>query len=182
MEVLDIETLRFPIGHYEAPETISQQDIDEWIEELATFPLRLRDVISGFSVEQLNTPYREGGWMVKQVVHHLVDSHMNSLIRFKTALTEEKPAIRPYNEAAWAELPDDLDDDLSLSLDLLELVHAKLVLVLRAIKPEQMPREFSHPEYGDVYRIDWYIGNYAWHCAHHLAHITTLADREGWSY
>ena len=180
MQIVKTEDLRFPIGHYSPPKNISEAQILEWIEVLAEAPGLLRQTVEGLSDRQLDTPYREDGWTIRQVVHHLVDSHINSLIRFRLALTEDKPTIRPYDEAVVAELPDARDGDIALSLDLLELIHQKLVIVLRNISSEQMAREFVHPEYGDVYRVDYYIGNYAWHSSHHIAHITSLMDREGW--
>lgn len=181
MQIVKTEDLRFPIGHYSPPSDISETQIQEWIEVLNEAPGILRKTVEGLSTEQLDTPYRDGGWTIRQVVHHLVDSHINALIRFRLALTEDKPTIRPYNEAVVAELPDAKHGDIALSLDILDLIHQKLLLVIKAITPEQMAREFVHPEYGDVYRVDYYIGNYAWHSSHHIAHITQLKAKKGWA-
>jgi hypothetical protein len=130
--------------------------------------------------EQLETPYRDGGWTVRQTVHHIADSHMNSYTRFRLALTEDKPTIKPYNEKDWAELIDARTGAIELSLSLIEAMHARWVMLLRSMAPEDFRRPFIHPEYGER-RLDWNTLLYGWHCRHHLAHITRLRERMGWA-
>jgi hypothetical protein len=136
-------------------------------------------VIEPLSPAQLDTPYRPGGWRVRQVVHHLADSHLNSFIRFKWALTEDRPAIKAYHEDRWAELPDYVDVPVETSLRLLDALHERWVALLRRLDAADLKREFLHPESGAV-RLDVNIGVYSWHGRHHLAHITRLAEREEW--
>lgn len=174
-----LETLRYPIGRFQAPELVTEADRKAWIRDLERLPALLRRAVEPLSTAQLDTPYRPGGWSVRQVVHHLADSHLNSFVRFKWALTEERPTIKPYDEAAWAELPDVAATPVAVSLDLLDALHARLVVLLKALGPAQLAREFLHPESGTV-RLDRNIGLYAWHSRHHLAHVTGLAEREGW--
>ncbi|RKZ14944.1 putative metal-dependent hydrolase, partial [bacterium] len=131
------------------------------------------------SLAQLSTHYRPGGWTVAQVVHHVADSHLNSYTRFRLALTEDHPTIRPYDEAAWAELPDAVGEPVEVSLDLLDALHARWARLLRSLSPAQLDRSFCHPEDGEI-GLRTNIGLYAWHGRHHLAHISTLAQREGW--
>lgn len=167
----DIEKLRFPIGKFNKPEFISESDIVQWISEIELFPKRITTITQSLSREQLNWNYRPNGWKIKQVVHHCADSHCNSFIRFKLALTEEIPTIKPYEEAKWAELTDGLDDDISPSLKIIEGIHHRWVLLLKNFDAVQLSRQFLHPESKKTYRLDEVIGLYAWHCNHHLAHI-----------
>ncbi len=171
--------LRFPIGRFEPPAEISAQLVASWIAEIESLPERLRTLVGGLDDEQLDTPYRPGGWSVRQVVHHLVDSHLNSYVRFKWALTEERPVIKAYWEDRWAELADYRDTPLEVSLDLLESLHARWCVLLRALGPADLEREFVHPDSGPM-TLGANIGAYAWHGRHHLAHIERLGDREGW--
>ena len=166
-----MDELRFPIGQFQKPEPITQNQIMAWIEEIDSFPQKLSDLTQNLSVDQLNLTYRPHGWSVKQVVHHCADSHMNSIIRLKLALTEDEPEIRPYYENRWAELVDGKDDDIKDSLQLITAVHGKWVKLLNGLTPEEMDREFIHPEHGQRFSIAENIGIYAWHCNHHLAHI-----------
>lgn len=175
-----MEDLRFPIGRCRVPESITDDDVGTWIDEIETLPARLRSAVSSLTPAQLDTRYRPEGWTVRQVIHHLVDSHANSVTRFKLALTEEHPSIRPYFEDRWAELPDSRRLDVEVSLRLLEALHERWVVLLRALDGEQRARTFHHPESGETVRLDENIGIYAWHGNHHLAHIERLIAREGW--
>jgi len=168
---MNIEQLKFPIGKYTKPEFISENNVSFWISEIETFPNRIRKLTEELSVAQLNWVYRPEGWTIKQVVHHCADSHINSFVRFKLALTEKIPTIKPYEEAKWAELPDGLDDDISASLQIIEGVHYRWVLLLKSLDAIQLKCQFSHPETKKTYCLDEVIGLYAWHCNHHLAHI-----------
>lgn len=142
-------------------------------------PQRLREAVAGLKDEQLDTPYRPGGWTVRQTVHHVADSHMNSYLRFKLALTENSPTIKPYNEAAWANLPEAKAAPIAVSLALIDALHERLVLMLRAMSDQDFTRTFQHPERGAV-RLDTNVALYGWHSRHHVAHITALRKRMGW--
>lgn len=170
---------RYPIGRYRVEGEISPEQRRAWIEQVAEAPARLREAVAGLTDEQLDTPYRDGGWTVRQVAHHVVDSHLNAYTRFKLGLTESDPVIKPYDEAAWALLADVRATPVEVSLSLLELLHVRWLNVLRAIMDEQWPRTVQHPEYGRM-RLDYLLGMYAWHGRHHVAHITTLRERMGW--
>ncbi len=174
------DDLRYPIGHFEAPDALTLAHVEAWIDELEAFPAVLRAVVEDWSDERLAVPYRPGGWCTRQVVHHLADSHVNSYVRFKWALTEDRPTIKAYFEERWAELPDSNELPIAVSLDLLDALHGRWGALLRALDETALAREFVHPESGPV-RLDVNIGIYAWHGRHHLAHITRLADREGWT-
>jgi hypothetical protein len=172
------EDLRYPIGKFVHDKEPTPQKRAAWIKDIADLPAALRSAVAGLSPAQLDTPYREGGWTVRQVVHHLADSHMNSFIRFKLALTESTPQIKPYDEKAWALTPDAaLDIDSSLSL--LEGLHTRWVALLSSLGPQQLERTFLHPESG-VQNLERTFQVYAWHCKHHVAHITALRKRSGW--
>ncbi|WP_276316286.1 YfiT family bacillithiol transferase [Paenibacillus artemisiicola] len=173
------ERLKYPIGHFEWSGDIPKARRDAWIADIAELPGRLRGAVAGLSDGQLNTPYRDGGWTVRQVVHHVPDSHMNSYIRFKLALTEEKPTIRPYYEDRWAELPDAFAP-VDASLALLDALHERWVGLLAGLSDADYARSFVHPETGKEIRLDYNLGAYAWHGKHHLAHVTELAKRMGW--
>jgi uncharacterized damage-inducible protein DinB len=171
--------LRFPIGEYERVDSITDDQRRAFIEALAEMPARLRGAVEGLSFEQLDTPYRPGGWTVRQVVHHLPDSHMNSYMRSKLALTEHEPTIKTYEEALWAELADAKSAPVEPSLALLENLHKRWVLLLRSLTPADGARKFRHPERGSV-TLDENLALYAWHGRHHVAHITALRQRNGW--
>lgn len=171
---------RYPIGPFHAPATISAELRAEHLYRIESLPLDLRNAVVGLDDSQLDTPYREGGWTVRQLVHHVADSHMNALIRHKLALTEETPTIRPYDQARWAELPDARTAPIAASLSLLDAVHSRWSYVLRALAPEHFDRRFHHPEMGKTISIDVNLALYAWHGAHHVAHITTLREQKGW--
>jgi uncharacterized damage-inducible protein DinB len=172
--------LRYPIGRFEFEPVGSESRIDAWIEAIAGLPARLRSAVTDLSEEQWETPYRPGGWTVRQVVHHLPDSHLNAYIRFKLALTESDPAIKPYDEAKWAELPDSRLVAPDVSLSLLDALHTRWSGLLRAMKPEDFGRRFEHPEHKRFFTLEEALAMYEWHGRHHLGHITALAEREGW--
>ena len=174
---MDIETLKYPIGKFEKPSTFSEADVKKQIEEISTFPQRLRTAIENLSEERLDTPYRPGGWTVRQVVHHCADSHMNALIRFKLTLTEDKPVVKTFEENEWAKLPDTVDMPVAPSLQIIEGVHARWTHLLKGFSEEQFKKTFIHPA-GNV-EIPLYVltALYAWHGNHHLAHITSLPER-----
>jgi uncharacterized damage-inducible protein DinB len=174
-----VEDLRYPVGTYTAPTQISAEQRAEWIDQIAAMPQKLRAAVQGLSEGQLDTPYRPEGWTVRQVLHHVPDSHMNAFIRFKLALTEETPLIKTYEEGEWAKLPDARITPVETSLALLDALHERWVLLLRALTDEQWARTFRHPERGEM-RVDQNLGLYAWHSLHHVAHVTGLREREGW--
>lgn len=174
-----MEDLRYPIGPFVLDHTPTEADRAAWIEVLAAAPTRLRAAIADLDEKQLETPYREGGWTVRQVVHHLPDSHLNSYVRFKWALTEDAPVIKTYFEERWAELPDS-SGTLEVTLSLLTALHERWTRLLRAMTAEDFARTFVHPETGPQ-TLAAALGLYAWHSEHHLAHITGLRERRGWS-
>jgi hypothetical protein len=174
----EINDPRYPIGRFSAPETITSEDLREAILALSELPEQLREAVRGLAEEQLNTPYRDGGWTVRQVVHHLGDSHMAAFHRLRRALTEDDPLIHGYNEAAFAELPDHRMP-IEWSLDLLEGVHARWVALLNAMSPAQWKRTWNHTERG-LQSMDAVTLLYAWHSRHHVAHITHLRAQRGW--
>ncbi len=174
-----LEGLKFPIGKCEASKNPSKEELQEWINALQSFPDLLEEFVSDLSVEKLNWVYRPDGWSIKQVVHHCVDSHINSVVRFKLALTEDCPTIGPYVEAKWAELPDALDDDLSDSILILKGLHKKWVKLLRSLSEDQLKREFIHPDHEEKINVAENIGIYAWHSSHHLQHIKQAIEANG---
>ena len=170
----------YPIGRFTPPAVVYPTLRTEAIEEIADLPAHLRKAVDGLTDAQLDTPYRSGGWTVRQVVHHLADSHMNAYIRLKLAITEHEPTIKPYNEADWARL---VDSRLPIapSLAILDGLHARWAELLRTLTTEDFARRWYHPEYPDAPRtIDWLVQIYSWHCRHHVAHITGLRQRQGW--
>lgn len=171
--------LRFPIGKLQLPERFDAAWRAGAIEAIAATPAQLAASVAGWSDERLDTPYRPGGWTVRQVVHHLPDSHMNAYVRFKLALTEREPAIKAYDEAAWATLADTRTVPVRVSLDLLEALHTRWLGVLRSMSESDFARTLLHPEHGQR-TLDQMLATYAWHGRHHVAHITSLASRSGW--
>ena len=171
---------RFPIGPFEAAASYDEVQIAAGIDRIAACPTHLRAAVTGLTPAQLDTPYRDGGWTVRQVVHHLPESHMNSYTRIKLALTEDEPTIRPYDEAAWGELADARSGEIEPSLRLLEALHARWVPVLRALGPAQLARRFHHPELEGALDLATQVALYAWHGDHHVAHVTRLRERNGW--
>lgn len=176
----ELEKLRYPIGVFEKPSNITPEIIASWISILEHYPNRLENLVSSLSDKQLNTPYRPGGWTVRQVVHHVADSHHHSYIRFKWALTEDTPIIKYYYEALWAELEDAKTAPIVLSLNHLRAVHAKLVYLLKGLNEDDLNKSFIHPEHNEEVDLKTNIGKYAWHSNHHYAHIENLLKREEW--
>ena len=171
---------RYPVGKFSFETPIAESDRPQLIAIVAETPGNLRNAVAGLSRDQLETPYRPGGWTVKQVAHHVPDSHMNAYCRFKLALTEDEPTIKPYNESAWAELADSRRVPIEVSLALLDGLHFRWVALLRSMEPADFRRGLRHPEHGKVLTLDQMLGLYAWHGRHHVAHITALRKREGW--
>ena len=170
---------RYPIGKFSFEGPLNEEKKARFLDDIEQTPARLQAAVKGLSAQQLDTPYRDGGWTVRQVVHHVPDSHLNSYIRFKLALTEEEPTIRPYMEDRWAELPEAKTAPIELSLSLLEDLHKRWILMLRAIQPAEWKRTFRHPEIGPM-TLEKNLALYAWHGRHHVAHVTALRERMGW--
>lgn len=180
MKQQDLEKLRYPIGTFQSPHSITKKHIDDWIYVLEHFPEKLSKLVAHLCDDQLDTPYRPKGWTIRQVVHHLADSHHHSYIRFKWALTEDKPVIKFYYEQDWAELSDSKFGPIDLSLQHVKAVHAKLVYLLKNLSEEDLNRSFIHPEYNEEVILKRNIGIYAWHSNHHYAHIENLLVKKGW--
>lgn len=176
---MEAEKLRYPIGKFKAPEEFTEDIILTFIKEIEDTPVNLRKAVEGLNDQQLNTPYREDGWTIRQVVHHVPDSHMNAYIRFKLALTEGQPIIKTYEEDLWAELKDTFLTPVSVSLDLLELLHKRWVVLLRSLETEDLDRTYMNPQSG-LFNLKQAMGMYGWHGKHHVAHITELRKRNGW--
>lgn len=174
-----MENLSFPIGKFAYDAAADQERKGVFMDEIAQTPPRLKAAIAGLSDKQLDTAYRPGGWTVRQVVHHVPDSHLNSYVRFKLALTEDNPTIKPYAEDRWAELTDTQSTPIEVSLTLLESLHDRWVRLLRSLTPEQWKRTFRHPELGEM-NLEKTLALYAWHGKHHVAHITELRKRMSW--
>jgi uncharacterized damage-inducible protein DinB len=177
MQIMD---LRYPIGEFDYDGNVSREMIDGWINEIEKCPSLLKTAVNDLSEEQLNTEYRPGGWTVRQVVHHLADSHMNAYIRFKLALTETNPTVKTYSEAKWAELPDSMSP-IDVSLDLLVAIHSRWIVIIKSMSTEELEKTFTHPDLGIVPLVR-NIGMYAWHGKHHIAHITELRKRNNWAF
>ncbi len=175
-----MEDPRYPIGPFTFDGKVSPQFRERWIGDIAATPGALRAAVTDLTPTQLDTPYRDGGWTVRQVVHHVPDSHLNAYTRLKLALTEDEPVIKPYDEARWAELADVQATPVETSLTLLECLHRRWVLLLRSLGPKEMSRRFRHPEHNRSIGLDEMLAMYAWHGRHHVAHITALRSRMGW--
>lgn len=175
-----MEHLKYPIGKIDLPKEINSELISQWIKIIEEFPSRLDKLTSNLTAEQLDTPYRDGGWTVRQVVHHCADSHHNSYTRFKWALTEDAPIIKAYYEDRWAELFDTKNAPIELSIAYLKALHSKWVYLLKGLKDNDLSTYFIHPEGNKKVTLKENIGIYAWHCNHHYAHIENLAIRENW--
>ena len=171
--------LQYPVGKFKWEGVITDEQRQQLIDQIEQAPAQLRKALAGLTEEQVDTPYRPGGWTVRQVVHHLPDAHMNAYVRFRLALTEDEPTIKPYDQERWATLKDARTAPAELSLSLLESLHRRFVLLLRSLRAEDFARTFLHPEMG-VVTLDKYLGMYAWHGRHHIAHVTSLRDRMGW--
>jgi hypothetical protein len=176
------EDLRYPIGKMPVLEArVNAPQREEWIRTIESLPQRLRRAVEGFTPERWDTPYRPGGWTVRQLVHHIPDSHLNAYMRFKLALTEDEPTIRPYDEDAWARLVDTRATPPEVSLVLLEALHTRWVVLLRSIPEPSYERTLRHPEHGRIFTLEQLLAQYAWHSEHHLRHITALCEREMWT-
>jgi len=170
---------RYPIGKFSPKPQITGTERLELIQQIADAPAKLRDAVNGLNDQQLDSPYREGGWTVRQVVHHLPDSHLNAYVRFKLATTEQEPTIKTYEEHLWAELSDAKSAPIEMSLMLLESLHKRWLLFLQSLKPEEFARTIKHPESG-LMNLDRLLQLYAWHGRHHVAQIVSLRERMGW--
>jgi uncharacterized damage-inducible protein DinB len=171
---------RYPIGKFQwSGREATAAERAERIAQIAACPANMRAAVEDLDEAQLDTPYRDGGWTVRQVVHHVPDSHMNAYVRFKLGLTEDTPTIKPYDESSWAQLPDSRITPIGVSLDILQNVHTRWVILLRAMRDADFARKINHPETG-VQTLDRVLAHYAWHGRHHIAHVTSLRDRKGW--
>ncbi len=178
MSVQENDILKYPIGRYARPETITEKDIRTWIREIEELPGQLNDLVKTLDDNQLNLRYRPGGWTIRQVIHHLADSHYNSFIRFKLALTETDPVVKPYKQAEWSELPDAMQADVRSSLQILEGLHNRWTVLLKSMSPEQFEKTFVHPERQGLQKLNANLGLYAWHGKHHLAHIKKALEMQ----
>lgn len=167
----NLDALRYPIGKYNPPAVIDEAQIQTWIDHLASLPQEMAALTLGLSNEELAVPYRPEGWTVRQVIHHVADSHINAYTRVHLTLTEDTPAIRPYFEDRWAELNDGKMGDINLSLAILKAIHERLVSLVRTLNTSDFDRKYFHPEAKETFTLGYLIGNYAWHGKHHLAHI-----------
>jgi uncharacterized damage-inducible protein DinB len=174
-----MEALQYPIGRFRWAGTSTQDDRSSWIQTIAATPSALREAIAGLNPEQLDVPYREGGWTVRQVAHHYADDHMNTYVRFKLALTEEAPLIKGYSESSWAELPDARSGPVEPSLQLLAALHERWVMAWESLTEEEWARTFVHPLRGPV-SLDHLASLYSWHGQHHVTQIMRLRERNGW--
>lgn len=175
-----LQALKYPIGEFAFPKEATKNQIENWISQIKEFPKQIEATVSSLTDLQLDTPYRPDGWTVRQVVHHVVDSHINSYIRFKWALTEDEPLIKVYDEKTWAELPEAKTSPIDLSLGLLDNLHRRWVVVLQNLSESELRKTFIHPEMNNKIYLYQNIALYAWHCEHHLAHITKLKERNDW--
>ena len=175
-----MDDLKYPIGSYTPLDHVTEADIARWISEIEELPSLMRSAVEGLSEDQLDTPYRPDGWTVRQVMHHVSESHLNSIIRFKWALTEDQPTIKAYDQKGWANTADVARTPVETTLRFLEALHAKWVILLQSIEADEWKRLFVHPETGRQLDLHWLLGLYAWHGKHHVAHITGLRERKGW--
>jgi hypothetical protein len=176
----ELQHLKYPIGLFDCPNNISKQHIESWISVLENFPKRLENLVHNLTDKQLDTVYRLDGWTIRQVVHHVSDSHHHSYTRFKWALTEDKPVIKAYFEDRWAELFDSKTAPIDMSLQHIKAIHFKLVYVLKGLSDDDLNKCFIHPETNSEVFLKYNIGNYAWHSNHHYAHIDNLLRTKGW--
>jgi hypothetical protein len=176
-----IQDMRYPIGRFKYDGDSSREAIDRSIADIAGLPARLRASVDGLNADQLNTPYREGGWTVREVVHHVPDSHVNAYVRCKLALTEQSPLVKPYDEAAWSRLGDVKVVPIDISLVLLEALHTRWVALLESLSDSDFERGYVHPEQQRMVPLREVVALYAWHGRHHTAHISSLRERNGWA-
>lgn len=175
-----LEQKKYPIGKFQPLNRVSDQDLDNHIRIVKDFPAKLKSLVGKWSDDQLDTQYRKGGWKVRQLINHLADSHMNSFIRFKLALTEDNPTIKPYDEAQWAELQDSFNMDIKPALQILKGLHTRWVFEMKSLTNREFESTFFHPEENRNINLRESIAYYSWHCAHHLAHIENLKKEKGW--
>lgn len=175
----DLIKMQYPIGKFSFVENVTSEARKTFIGEIAVAPEKLKEAVSGLNDEQLNTPYRHDGWTIRQVVHHIPDSHLNAFARMKFALTENKPTIKAYDEKEWAKLEDYYQTPIEVSLNLLEALHKRWIILLQSINEGDFKKELYHPELGLI-SIDFLVAQYAWHGKHHISHITSLRERMGW--
>ena len=175
-----LDQLRYPIGKFKVPENYTPTLINDYISTIENFPAALRKAVQGLKDAQLDTPYREGGWTIRQVVHHVADSHINSYMRIKLAVTEDNPTIKPYKEERWAELQEAKHAPVELTLPLIDALHKRWVVFLKTLSPDDLKKTFHHPDSKADISLNRTMALYAWHCNHHLAHITELKKRMGW--
>jgi len=172
--------LRYPVGPWKPPATITVADRARFIEQIAAAPQAMRQAVAGLSETQLDTPYRDGGWTVRQVVHHVPDSHMNAYMRMKFGLTEQQPQVKPYDQETWAQTPEVATTPIGVSLTLLESLHERWVRLMKGMKDQDFARLINHPEWKAPLTLDMVAAHYAWHGRHHVGHITELRKRNGW--
>jgi len=180
-DLTEAERLRYPIGKRNYSGSLSPGELISALKIIEDLPVRLKKEVENLSMEQLDTRYRQGGWTVRQVVHHLADSHMNAFMRCKLMLTEQEPTIKPYDEAAWAAMADCVTMPIEPGLELLGGLHKRWLVLLRSVKPEDLQRTYLHPQYGKIFKLQEVISLYTWHSEHHLAHITELKKRNQWT-
>jgi hypothetical protein len=176
----DLEHLKYPVGRFQKPSELCKEHRAGWIKIIEELPEKLKKEVSGLSDAQLDTPYRPEGWTVRQTIHHFADSHINAFIRFKLALTEDKPIIKPYFEDKFAKLPDTAKAPIESSLNILDGIHKRFTILLNSMTDEDFERKYIHPELGREISLKENLALYAWHSKHHLAHITKLKKRMGW--
>ena len=179
MEEKELNALRYPIGRFSPPKEITTEHIKNYIKTIEEAPAKFRKAVQDLNDNQLDTPYRPNGWTIRQVVHHVPDSHINSYVRFKLGLTEDKPTIKTYEEAKWAELGDSKDTPIEVSLNLLDSLHKRWVILLKSMSENDFRKPINHPEYGEM-GMNKLLALYDWHCRHHLAHVINLKNRMGW--
>ncbi|MFI5164322.1 MAG: YfiT family bacillithiol transferase [Bacteroidia bacterium] len=180
METISLDQLRYPVGKFAFNKDADEKEIKQWISEIEKLPSQLRNAVKGLNEAQLNTPYRDGGWTVKQVVHHVADSHLNAYIRIKLALTENNPTIKPYEEKLWAEMDDAKNLAIDSSLSLLDALHIRFVHMLKKLSAADLSKTVFHPESKREMSVKFLVALYAWHGRHHSAHITSLRERMKW--
>ncbi len=176
----ELETLQYPIGRFIRPDDINPAQVQAAISALSEFPDKIKRAVENLDEQQLDTPYRPGGWTIRQVAHHCADSHMNAYIRFKWALTEDSPTIKAYHQDLWAMLPDSLTLSPQVSLPVILGIHTRWVEIMRGMTKENWERSFIHPDHPQPQILKQVVKMYEWHCSHHLAHITALVERMNW--
>ena len=168
---MELHSLKYPIGQFIKPNHVTDDDLERCIQTISTFPVEVNNLLKSCLVEDLKKTYRPEGWTINQLIHHCADSHMNAFIRFKLALTEDCPTIKPYIENLWAELPDTLEVDPAVSVQILKGIHSRWAVLLQGLKPVLFEKEYIHPEHGERFNLAQVLSMYDWHCRHHLAHI-----------